>query len=190
MLRRPARRPAAYQQALAAALSMYVGGAVTGEDDPVFYVGFAVVLLVLGLTHPARARLLRPGPGGISPLLVTLALVMAAPLALYAVRVSRIEDTSGVFYTGIAATALTIPFVALAAGMRADGYRLPLWVTGITLVVLSGASLAAPDAISAMPAWGAALGVLAGAVFVLAGEWEARRLAAVEVIPAGARAAH
>ena len=186
MLFHPARRPAAFQQALATAASMYVGGAITSVDDPVFFIGFAVVLLTLGLTHPARSALLRPGAAGISPVLVTLALVMAAPLALYSVRVGQIPNTDGpdgVFYTAIAATALTVPCVALVAGLRAAGWRLPLWVTGATLVVLCGASLAAPDAISAMPVWGAVVGVVGGALFVLAGEWESRRVAATDRTP-------
>ncbi|HZI96005.1 MAG TPA: hypothetical protein VFD41_00615 [Actinomycetales bacterium] len=179
MLRRPARRPAAYQQALATAVSMYVGALVAGENDPILFIGFGVVLVTLGLTHPARSALFRPGHGGISPVLVPMALVAAAPLALYSARITaELPDTTGpdgVFYTGIAALALTIPFVAFVAGVRAPGSRLPLWSAGISLVVLCGASLVATEAASAMPAWAAVTGVVGGALFVAAGEWEQRR---------------
>ncbi len=67
MLWRPAQRPAAWQQAAATAVAMYLAGLVLArEADPVFYIGFGVVLLLTGLLHPARRALLRPGAAGIS----------------------------------------------------------------------------------------------------------------------------
>jgi hypothetical protein len=179
LLRRPASRAAAWQQAAAAAVAMYLGGLVLArESDPVFYIGFGVVLALLALLHPARRRLLRPGAAGLSPLLVPMALVAAAPLALYATRMLSLYDASGpdgAFHLGIAVTALFVPLLGLVAGLRAEGSRLALWSTGLTLAVLCGASLAWSGAAAAMPVWAAALGLLGAIAFVAAGEWERRR---------------
>lgn len=172
MLRRPRRRPAAYQQALAGTVGMYVAGLLAREPDPVFYVGFGTVLLLLWALHPARPALLRLGPDGISPLLVPMALVAAAPLSFYAARMLTLHGDGGAFYLGIASTAVTVPLVALVAGLRAPGHRLPLWVAGVTLTVLCAGSLVYRDATGAMPQWAAWLGVLGAAAFVWLGEWE------------------
>lgn len=179
LLRRPGSRPAAWQQAAAAAVAMYLGGLVlAGESDPVFYIGFGVVLLLLALLFPDRRSLVRPGPAGLSPLLVPMALVAAAPLALYATRMLGLHEASGpdgAFYLGIAVTALFVPLLGLVAGLRAGGARLALWSTGLTLAVLCGASLVWSGATAAMPVWAAALGIVGAVAFVAAGEWERRR---------------
>lgn len=179
LLRRPASRPAAWQQAAASAAAMYLGGLVLArESDPVFYIGFGVVLLLLAALHPERRSLLRPGRVGLSPLLLPMALVAAAPLALYATRMVELHEASGpdgAFYLGIAVTALSVPLIGLVAGLRAGGARLALWSTGLTLAVLCAASLVHPDAAAAMPAWAATLGVVSGFAFVAVGEWERRR---------------
>jgi hypothetical protein len=179
MLWRPRRRPAAFQQAAASTLGMYVAGFLAREQDPVFYIGFGTVLLLLWALHPARRTVLRLGAEGLSPLLVPMALVAAAPLSLYAARMlalHRAAGEDGAFYLGIAATAVTVPLVALVAGLRAPGHRLPLWVAGVTLAVLCAGSLAYPGASVAMPQWAAWLGVLGAAAFVWVGEWERRGL--------------
>jgi hypothetical protein len=144
----------------------------------VFYIGFGVVLLLLAVLHPERRSLLRPGAAGPSPLLVPLALVAAAPLALYATRMLQLHEASGPgdpFYLGIAVTALSVPLMGLVAGMRAGGARLALWSTGLTLAVLCAASLAQSGAAAAMPAWAATLGIAGAVAFVAVGEWEQRR---------------
>ena len=175
-------RVAAYQQALAMAVGLYLGGLVLArESDPVFYIVFGVVLLLLGLLHPVRRAVWRPGTGGISPILVPFALLMAAPCTLYAVQmVDRQAEAGpdGPFFLGIATTALAVPLVALVAGLRAPGWRLPLWVAGGMLFLLAGSSAAADPAPSAAPPTGwAAAGVIAAVAFVALGEWEAHRLA-------------
>lgn len=186
LLRRPGSRPAAWQQAAASALAMYVGGLVLSqESDPVFYIGFGVVLLLLAVLHPERRSLLRTGRAGLSPLLVPMALVAAAPLALYATRMVELHEASGpgdAFYLGIAVTTLSVPLVGLVAGLRAGGARLALWTTGLTLAVLCGASLVHSDAAAAMPPWAATLGVVGGVAFVAVGEWERRRAHDVDAV--------
>ena len=180
MLWQAARRPAAYQQAVAMGVGLLVVGLVLArESDPVFYGGFGVVLLLLGVLHPARRAVWRPGPDGISPVLVPFALLLAAPCALYTVQmVERQQELGpdGPYYLGIAATAFAVPLVGLVAGLRAEGWRLPLWVTGGMLVVLVGAGAAAEPAAPASPSAGWTFAGLAAAVaFVALGEWEAQR---------------
>lgn len=181
MLWQAHRRPAAYQQAVAMLAGLYLGGlALARENDPVFYIGFGVVLLVLGLLHPARRAVWRPGSEGISPVLVPFALLLAAPCTLYAVQmVNRQQQVgaAGPFFTATAATALSVPLVALMAGLRAPGWRLPLWVTGAMLFLLVGAGAAAePVAPAAPPAGWTLAGLIAAVAFVGLGEWEAHRL--------------
>jgi hypothetical protein len=179
---RTAERPAAYQQAIAMGGSLYLGGLVLArENDPVFYLGFGVVLLLLGLLHPARRAVWRVGSAGLSPLLVPFALLLAAPCTLYAVQmVDRFQagGPEGPFLLGIATTALAVPLVGLVAGLRAPGWRLPLWITGGLLFLLVGTGAAADPAAPAAPPTGwAAAGMVACVAFVAVGEWEARRLA-------------
>jgi hypothetical protein len=180
LLWQAARRPAAYQQAIAMGVGLYVGGLVLArESDPIFYIGFGVVLLLLGALHPARKAVWRPGADGISPVLVPFALVLAAPCTLYAIRLigrARELGPDGPFLIGIAMTALAVPLVGLVAGLRAPGWRLPLWVTGGMLVILAGAGAAADPAATASPSVGWTFAGLAAAVtFVALGEWEAQR---------------
>jgi hypothetical protein len=180
MLWQAARRPAAYQQAVAMLAGLYLSGLVLArENDPVFYVGFGVVVLLLGLLHPARRTVWRPGADGISPVLVPFALLLAAPCTLYAIEMVDRYTASGPdgpFLIGIASTAVAVPLVGLVAGLRAPGYRLPLWVTGGMLALLVGSGAAADPAASASPPVGWALaGLVAAVAFVALGEWEAGR---------------
>jgi hypothetical protein len=180
MLWQASRRPAAYQQALAMLVGLYLGGLVLArENDPVFYVGFGVVLILLGALHPARRAVWRPGAEGISPVLVPLALLMAAPCTLYAIQLfdrQQVAGLDGPFFDGIALTALSVPLVGLVAGLRAPGWRLPLWVTGGMLFLVAGSGAAAEQPASAAPPAGwAVAGVVAAVAFVALGEWEAQR---------------
>ena len=191
MLWRADHRPAAYQQALAMLAGLYLAGLVLAhESDPVFYVGFGTVLLLLGVLHPVRRAVWRSGADGISPVLVPMALLLAAPCTLYAIQmVDRQQEAGadGPFFVAIAATSLAVPLVGLVAGLRAAGWRLPLWVTGGMLFLLVGSGAAADPAPSAQPALGWTLaGLLAAVAFVGLGEWEAQRLARAVRPPATA----
>jgi hypothetical protein len=174
------RRIAAYQQAVAMLAGLYLGGLVLArESDPVFYVGFGVVVALLGLLHPARRAVWRPGTDGISPVLIPFALLLAAPCTLYAIdMVDRAAEAGpdGPFYLGIATTALSVPLLALVAGLRASGWRLPLWATGGTLALLVGTGVPADPAAPASPPvpWAFA-GLVAAIALVAFGEWEAQR---------------
>jgi hypothetical protein len=182
MLWQAHRRVAAYQQTVAMLVGLYLSGLVLAqESDPVFYVGFGGVVLALGLLHPARRTLFRPGGDGISPVLVPFALALAAPCTLYAIQMTDRQQEVGLdgpFYLGIASTALAVPLLALVAGLRAPGWRLPLWAAGGTLALLVGTGVPADPAAPASPAvpWALA-GLVAAIAFVAVGEWEAARLA-------------
>jgi hypothetical protein len=188
LLWRAHHRVAAYQQAVAMLAGLYLGGLVLArESDPVFYIGFGVVVVALGLLHPARSAVLRPGADGISPVLVPFALLLAAPCTLYAIQMVDRQGagTDGPFYVGIAATALAVPLLALVAGLRAPGWRLPLWTAGGTLGLLVGAGVPADPAAPASPPVGWALaGLVAAVALVAVGEWEAQRMTSGPAAPA------
>ena len=182
MLWQADRRPAAFQQAVAMLAGLYLAGIVLArESDPIFYLGFGVVVLLLALLHPARRAVWRAGQEGISPVLVPFALLMAAPCTLYAIEMfdrARELGPDGPFLLGIGLTALSVPLLGLVAGLRAPGWRLPLWATGGTLALLVGSGAAAdPAAPAAPPAGWAIAGLVAAVAFVGLGEWEAARRA-------------
>lgn len=178
MVRGTARRPAAMQQVLAMLAGLYLGGMVLArESDPVFYLGFGIVVGLLVLLHPARHAVFRPGEPGVSPLMLVLSLVALAPLILYAVRlIDLTESTTGEspFYTGIAGTALSVPLLGLAASLRARGARLPGWTAAIMLASVGVGSLAFDDPGSLSPLW--AVAALVGAfAFAFLTERDARQ---------------
>jgi hypothetical protein len=148
MLRGAARRPAAMQQAVAMLLGLYLTGMVlTGEDDPVFYVGFGVVVVALVLLHPARGEVFRPGAAGVSPWLLVLSLLGAGPLFVYAAALGGLARTAGAdgpFYTGVAAAAVAVPLVGVVASLRAPGFRLAGWSAAAMLAGLGLGSLLYP----------------------------------------------
>ncbi len=183
MVRGAAARPAAMQQVLAMLAGLYLGGLVLArESDPVFYIGFGVVVGLLVLLHPARAAVFRPGETGVSPLMIVLSLVALAPLVLYTVRLIELTESTngeGPFYTGIAGAALSVPLVGLAASLRARGARLPGWTAAIMLAFVGLGSLAFDDPGSLSPL--RAVAALVGAVaFAAVTERDASRGPRVE----------
>ena len=149
---------------------LYLGGLVLArENDPVFYIGFGVVVGLLVLLHPARAAVFRTGEPGVSPLMLVLSLVVLAPLVLYTVRLIDLTESTngeGPFYTGIAGAALSVPLVGLAASLRARGARLPGWTAAIMLAFVGAGSLAFddPGSLSPLRAAAALVGAIAFAV--------------------------
>ena len=171
------RVPAAMQQALAMLATLYLGALLPPrESDPVFYLGFGVVVGLLLVLHPARRFVLRPGEAGVSPVLMSLALIGSGPLVLYATRVLELMEGAtpdDPFYTGIAATAVAAPGLGLAASLRAPGFRLPGWTAGVMVASLGGASLLFGGSGSLSAAW--SIVAIAGAgAFVGFVEREAR----------------
>lgn len=175
---RPRRWPAAMQQAVAMLAGLYLGGIVIArENDPVFYVGFGLVVGLLVWLHPSRHAVLRAGPRGVSPILLPLSLVAAGPLLVYAVDMMELAHEvgdGGAFYPGVAATACAVPLLGLVAALGAPGFRLPGLAAAVLLASLGVASLLYADDRGALPTWAASL-ALAGAVAYAAGvEWHAR----------------
>lgn len=188
MIRGAARRPAAMQQSLAMLACLYLGGMViTREDDPVFYVGFGVVLTLLLLLHPTRSAVFRPGPAGVSPRLVVLSLVAAGPLLTYAVRLGELMRSTGdeaPFYTGIAVTAVAVPLLGLAAGLRAPAFRLPGWSATLMLGSIGVGSLLYDDR-GALGTAGAIVAVAGAVLFGVVVERDARATSSARPVTAG-----
>lgn len=165
-------RTGAMQQLLGMLVALYVGGGlIAHEPDPVFYVGFGLFVGLLVLLHPDRRAVFRPGPAGLSPALLVLALVALGPLLVYAADVMTLADRSdpdAPFYTAIAATATAVPFVAAAASLRARWFRLPGWSATLMLASLGVGSLLCddPGALSPLAATLAVAGAAAMAVLV------------------------
>jgi hypothetical protein len=177
-LRRPTERVAAWQMVLVTVVVMEATGLAFRVDDPLFEIGFPVALLLTGLLHPARGRLLRPGRWT-SPLLAPAALVAAVPAAMFTVHLGR--QMHGLPTDQLLAVqagcdvALTIPFVGLLAALRTTGWRVPAWSAGIVSVVLGLASATHPDELGSAGLAGGLVVALAGAGFVTLAEWEAAR---------------
>jgi hypothetical protein len=154
--------------------------------DPVFELGFPVALLVTGLLHPARARLLRPGRW-VSPLLAPAALLAAVPAAMFTVHLGRqmhgLPADQLLAVQAGADVAVTIPFVGLLAALRTNGWRVPTWSTGIVSVVLGAASVVHPDELGSLGAVAGVAVALAGVAFVALAEWEATRTSAAPANP-------
>ncbi len=165
-------RTGALQQLLGMLVALYVGGGlIAHEPDPVFYLGFGLVVGLLVLLHPDRRTAFRPGPAGVSPALLVLALVALGPLLVYAAHVMTLADPGdqdAPFYTAIAATATAVPFVAMAASLRARWFRLPGWSATLMLAALGVGSLLCddPGALSPLAAALALAGAVALAVLV------------------------
>jgi len=185
-LRRPAERVAAWQMLLVAVVVMEATGLAFGVDDPLFEIGFPAALLLTGLLHPTRGRLLRPGRWT-SPVLAPAALVAAVPAAMFTVHLGG--QMHGLPTDQLLAVqagcdvAITIPFVGLLAALRTTGWRLPTWSTGIVCVIFGLASAAYPDEIGSLGLAAGLVVALSGAGFVAVAEWEAARTSAVPVQP-------
>jgi hypothetical protein len=179
--RRPQTRVALWQGLAVGAVLVPVGGAVAGVADPVFYVFFPLLAFFTWFTHPARATLLRSGPG-LSPVLTPLSALGAVAAVLYAVDQLGLQrdlasDPHGemTHYASQGIAALTMAAFAAAASFRRPGWQ---WAGGLAAVAAAawGAmSVALPDHAGSLGR-GAGLRLLAAAaVFVAALVWEQRR---------------
>lgn len=175
---RPERRPAAMQQLLAClavgGLSMAASGALV-PSHMIRGTSIAVPTAVMIALHPVRKDLLRVGR--VSPVLTALAIVVAVPLAGFAleqVRIQRVDAVSphGIaFHWGTMATlALAIVATMIVASIRAPGWRLSAWCAGLALTIFGLASAMYPDYASSVGSvWGICAIALA-VVFVVVAE--------------------
>jgi hypothetical protein len=156
----PERKPAAFQQLVAALAGVVFGYAVAPDFS---FVSLAIALAIL----------------------VGAAVVAAVPLFVYALDQGELQrtlpaaepHTDGEHWSDMAKIATAIPLVGLVAGLRAPGFRIPAWCAGGALILLGAASVVYPNQASS---FGRVWGVIAvvGAVgFIAEAEREARRAA-------------
>jgi hypothetical protein len=190
LARRPAAKPSAYLQVLAAALAGVIAGLVSADPRyllfPLFVIAAALILLAL---HPARAALLHSAMAP-SPLVGTLAVVGSIPLVLFGLTMARYQreglpadpHVSMDHWANTAAMAFGLVLAGLLASLRIRGWRLTAWCAGVGAAVYGVASIVfhrfpgsnAPYPASEGTGWGLAA-VIGGVVFVVVSEWEARR---------------
>ncbi|MDQ3690962.1 MAG: hypothetical protein M3406_13205 [Chloroflexota bacterium] len=147
--------------------------------DP-FTLPFAILVGVLWALAPNRDGALPDGRP--NWLMVSLVVIAAVPLVLYALghaELQRTDSTSehAAFFHWVETSfyAVGILLVGLLPALRPRAYRLAGWLAGPALAILGAASLLLGQYASAidMPWSWAALG--GGLAFVAAGEWEDRR---------------
>ena len=183
-LRNPERRIAPLQQVFAVAAAVVVASALAQDFVEL---SLAAILAVAGgvvtALHPARVRFLRVSRG-VSPVLGVLTVAAAVPLVGYALGQASLQrngvagdpDVDMHHYTGMAVMAVALVLCGAVASLRTGGYRVAAWTTGLAAIVFGIASAVYRHAASS-PArrWGAAA-VIGGIVFILAAEWDRRRL--------------
>lgn len=184
-LRHPDRAIAGLQQVAACALAYGVAGAVADRRFLVLALALGAAVVVLLLVHPVGGTLLA-APDEVSPLLVGLALLAAGPFALYALETAAnqrdaippidFHATLG-SWAGLTAMAVAIPLVALLAGIRTVGWRVPALSAAAACALWGIATAIYPDRSgSEGRAWG--LAAIAWAIaFAAAARREARRAA-------------
>jgi hypothetical protein len=140
-------------------------------EFPVFnFTLYGVIAVILAVLHPERGRLFTGG--AIEPRLAAMAGLAFLPLMVYAVgqvakQLSNAEPVHAVVGHFALSGALAVGLLGLAglAALRTDGWRLPLWSSGLAVVALGMGSIAFPSEASsfglvgglAAIAWGATL---------------------------------
>jgi hypothetical protein len=184
-LRHPERAIAGLQQVAACALAYAVAGTIADARYFVLAAALATAVIVLLVVHPVGGTFLAV-PDDASPLLLALAMLAAGPFGLYALETAErqrdgfppVDFHAGLgSWAGLTAMAVAIPLVALLAGIRTVGWRVPALSAASAGAVWGIASLLFPDrAGSEGRAWGLAAIVWA-LLFFLAARREARRTA-------------
>ena len=185
-LRAPERKIAGIQQAVLVLPAVLVGGAIASDSQALQSAAiFAPAIGILLALHPARWELLRRG-SSFSPILFTIAVLGAVPLTGYALAMgTQAQHVLGpphhiLRLSTMAALAIAIVLVALLAGVKTSGWRIPAWSAGMTAVVFGLASMIFPnDPGAAGRVWGT-VAVAGGFLFIAVAEWEARRARAID----------
>ena len=190
-LRAPERNIAAFQQAVMCVLAIQITnlimgnpdnhGGNTGFLDPAFLI-FLVPVVILVALHPSRSAVFRGG-GGMSRTLPAITLAAAVPLAWYGIQHGLVQrhswpplaDPHHQKWFMMAFLAFSMLLVGLVASIRAEGWWLPAWSTGIAAVALGMVSMLYPDLASSLGLIGGGVSVIGGAAFVAAAVWEVRR---------------
>jgi hypothetical protein len=130
-----------------------------------------VIALILAVLHPDRGRLFTGGV--IDPELAAMVCLAFVPLLIYATgqvakqltNAEAVHAVSGHFaLTG--ALAVAISGLAGLAAFRTDGWRLPLWTSGLALVAVGIGSAALPSEASSFGLVGGLVATAWGATFI------------------------
>jgi hypothetical protein len=185
----PERKIAGVQQAALVIPALLIGSAIASDAQnlvPAMIVAVAVgILLAL---HPARGEFLKSG-GAISPLLLTITLLGAVPLARYALEMgAQAQDLDGPPHhvqrlSTMAALAIAIVLGGLLAASKTKGWRIPAWSAGAATIVFGLASVAFPGHPGAAGRGWGVMAIAGGVLFIAAAEWEVRRADATHEQP-------
>ena len=152
-LRSPERAIAGLQQVAACALACATAGLIADERYLVLAGALGAATLVALLLHPVGGTFLA-APDEVSPVLLALAMLAGGPLALYALETAAYQRdgvppvdfhaTLG-SWAGLTAMAVAIPVVAMLAGIRTVGWRVPAQSAAGACAFWGLASAAYPD---------------------------------------------
>jgi hypothetical protein len=184
-LRHPERAIAGLQQVGCCAIAYAVAGAIADPGYLVLAGAVAIVLVALLVLHPIGGTFFA-APDEASVLLMGLALLPAVPLGAYALATAERERAGDLDFHaglgswgGLSAMAVGIVLVAVLAGIRTVGWRVPVWSASAAASVWGLGSLLFPDRPGAEGrVWGA-LALVWALAFALAGRREARASAPV-----------
>jgi uncharacterized membrane protein YoaK (UPF0700 family) len=182
-LYRPARRVAALQLAILAALlatgAFALGGLFLEIAPPI--VALLALSLVAAALHPARDRLVRRSTGRVDRVALGLVALAAVPLGASAVtqlglQLSMTDDHALIgHYAGMTAGVLFAVVAGIVAATTTAGRRFAALATGFVVAWIGLASAYQPAQASAVALPWAAAAVVWAIAFVAASEYGARR---------------
>jgi hypothetical protein len=132
-LRAPERAIAGLQQVAACALAYAAAGLIADRRYLVLAGAVGIATLVALVLHPVGGTFLA-APDEVSPALLALAMLAAGPFAVYALEAAANQrdgaapiDSHATLgsWAGLTALAVAIPLIALLAGIRTVGWRVP-----------------------------------------------------------------
>jgi putative effector of murein hydrolase LrgA (UPF0299 family) len=181
--RRPSRNIAAMVMALVPSVALLLTVLLTfviysnGRTlQPPWLMVMAGAIIALAL-HPAGRDFFRSFTRSrISPVLLALTIVAAAPLLAFAIRNLGLQGTvlddhaAPGHYGFMTAFALTVIGVSVLASLRPDGWGLAAWTAGFLPALLGVTSLAYPDATSSLRLPWALAALAWGVLFIATGE--------------------
>ncbi len=179
-LRRPERNVAAMVMALFPPATLLLAGVLSGRVDmmhrnPLRFAAWVAV--VAALVHPTGRGFFRSfSIARVSRVMLALVGLVAVPLIAFAstnIGLQRtVTDSHGSMghFGFMAAFAFTVIAVGVLASLRADGWRVPAWVTALLPAVLGLTSILFPYAASSLDLWWALAAITWGLVFLVSAE--------------------
>jgi hypothetical protein len=152
-----------------------------GLDFPVFnFTLYGVVSLLLAVLHPQRGRLFTRGAS--EPRLLAMAGLAFVILLVYASeevakQLSNAEPVHAVVghFALMGALYVALPALAGLAALRTQGWRLPLWSSGVAVAALGLGSIIFPQEASSLGRVGGLAAMVWGLTFIWLGNRTAPR---------------